>query len=359
MLRSQFEEDLEKLHNQFYAKGQEVLSQINRTVRAFVTHDRDLAKEVIEEDAEVNGYEVKLEKKSFEMIALQQPVSQDLRTVLTVLKAVSDLERMGDHAVSIAKATIRMKGEQRIPAVEEEIKKMTQIAEEANEVKSHFLSNMSYDIRSTLNNVLGFSQLMTQDPNSIETAQWKEYSEIVQTNSTELIQLVNDILDLSRLEAGKTKWQVQEYDIIPLCSDIVSIAQMRNKGKIQIDFKTTIKEQASQLDITRFTQVIVSTLIYPVPCDLQRHVTFSLYCNEQEKLLVFRIINTPLADAEFQIRKTDVRHRINRLTIEYFGGTYTVISNLKEEPTIIITYPYSKSAAEDAVRDNFHRQIRL
>ncbi|HHA8659219.1 TPA: phosphate signaling complex protein PhoU [Streptococcus pneumoniae] len=124
MLRSQFEEDLEKLHSQFYAMGQEVLSQINRTVRAFVTHDRDLAKEVIEDDAEVNEYEVKLEKKSFEMIALQQPVSQDLRTVLTVLKAVSDVERMGDHAVAIAQATIRMKGEERIPAVEEEIKKM-------------------------------------------------------------------------------------------------------------------------------------------------------------------------------------------------------------------------------------------
>lgn len=124
MLRSQFEEDLEKLNNQFYAMGQEVLSQINRTVRAFVTHDRDLAKEVIEDDAEVNEYEVKLEKKSFEMIALQQPVSQDLRTVLTVLKAVSDVERMGDHAVAIAQATIRMKGEERIPAVEEEIQKM-------------------------------------------------------------------------------------------------------------------------------------------------------------------------------------------------------------------------------------------
>ncbi|CMZ57745.1 phosphate transport system regulatory protein PhoU [Streptococcus pneumoniae] len=124
MLRSQFEEDLEKLHNQFYAMGQEVLSQINRTVRAFVTHDRDLAKEVIEDDAEVNEYEVKLEKKSFEMIALQQPVSQDLRTVLTVLKAVSDVERRGVPAVAIAQATIRMKGEERIPAVEEEIKKM-------------------------------------------------------------------------------------------------------------------------------------------------------------------------------------------------------------------------------------------
>lgn len=124
MLRVQFEEDLEKLHNQFYAMGNEVLSQINRTVRAFVTHDRELARQVIEDDAEINEYEVKLERKSFEIIALQQPVSQDLRVVMTVLKAVSDLERMGDHAVSIAKATIRMKGEVRIQSVEEEISKM-------------------------------------------------------------------------------------------------------------------------------------------------------------------------------------------------------------------------------------------
>lgn len=124
MLRVQFEEDLQKLHNQFYAMGNEVLSQINRTVRAFVTHDRDLARQVIEDDAKVNDYEVKLEKKSLEIIALQQPVSQDLRTVITVLKASSDLERMGDHAVSIAQATIRMKGEVRILSVEEEIKKM-------------------------------------------------------------------------------------------------------------------------------------------------------------------------------------------------------------------------------------------
>ena len=145
MLRSQFEEDLEKLHNQFYAMGQEVLSQINRTVRAFVTHDRDLAKEVIEKDADVNEYELKLEKKSFEIIALQQPVSQDLRTVLTVLKAVSDLERMGDHAVSIAEATIRMKGEERIPEVEEEIKNMGRDVKDFVETTLELYLNGSVD----------------------------------------------------------------------------------------------------------------------------------------------------------------------------------------------------------------------
>ncbi|WJQ86017.1 phosphate signaling complex protein PhoU [Streptococcus parasuis] len=124
MLRAQFEVELGKLHNQFYAMGNEVLGQINNTVRAFTTHDRELAKEIIEADKKINEFEVKLEKKSLEIIALQQPVSTDLRRVITVLKATSDLERMGDHAVSIAKAAIRMKGEVRIPIVEEEIKNM-------------------------------------------------------------------------------------------------------------------------------------------------------------------------------------------------------------------------------------------
>ena len=56
MLRSKFDEELEKLHNQFYAMGTEVLSQINKTVRAFISHDRELAKEVIEGDEVVNNF---------------------------------------------------------------------------------------------------------------------------------------------------------------------------------------------------------------------------------------------------------------------------------------------------------------
>lgn len=244
-------------------------------------------------------------------------------------------------------ATIRIfYAKKRLKKEEKEIKEMTRIAEEANEMKSSFLSNMSYDIRSTLNNVLGFSQLMTQDPDSIDTTQWKEYSEIVQTNSAELIQLVNDVLDLSRLEADKTKWQIQEYDIIPFCSDIISMATMRNNGKIQIDCKTMFEEQIFQVDIARFTQVILSTLVYQVPCDEQRSITFSLHRDEQKRMFVFHITNTPLADPELQTQKVEVRHRINRLTVEYFGGSYTVISDSEKEPAISITYPYSSITGE-------------
>ena len=125
MLRTQFEEELLNLHNQFYEMGMLVSSAIHKSVRAYVRHDKAIAQEVIENDLAINNMEVRLEKKSFEMIALQQPVTTDLRMIITVMKASSDLERMGDHAVSIAKSTIRVKGESRIAEIEKEISDMS------------------------------------------------------------------------------------------------------------------------------------------------------------------------------------------------------------------------------------------
>jgi signal transduction histidine kinase len=226
---------------------------------------------------------------------------------------------------------------------EEEIRKMSQIAEEANEVKSRFLVNMSYNIRIPLNNVLGFSQLMTTDPESMDADQWKEYSEIIQTNSAELIQLVNDVLDLSRLEAGRTKWQIQEHEIISLCSDVLGMVRMRCGDKIQADFHTEIESQPFQVDTARFTQLILSTLIYTDPCEEKRKVSLYLERDTQRELFVFRVVNSPLADPTLQTQKAEVRHSINRLTIEYFKGTYTIEPNTPEGPVLTFTYPYSKT----------------
>lgn len=125
MLRTQFEEELLNLHNQFYEMGMMVSSAVHKSVRSYIKHDKTLAKEVIDNDVAINDMEVRLEKKSFEMIALQQPVTTDLRMIITVMKASSDLERMADHAVSIAKSTIRVKGETRIPEIEKEISDMS------------------------------------------------------------------------------------------------------------------------------------------------------------------------------------------------------------------------------------------
>ena len=125
MLRTQFEEELLNLHNQFYEMGMMVSSAVHKSVRAYIKHDKILAQEVIENDININNMETRLEKKSFEMIALQQPVTTDLRMIITVMKASSDLERMADHAVSVAKSTIRVKGHTRIPEIEKEISDMS------------------------------------------------------------------------------------------------------------------------------------------------------------------------------------------------------------------------------------------
>lgn len=125
MLRTQFEEELLNLHNQFYEMGMMVSNAVHKSVKSYIKHDKGLAQEVIDHDIEINNMEVRLEKKSFEMIALQQPVTTDLRMIITVMKASSDLERMADHAVSIAKSTIRVKGETRIPEIEKEISDMS------------------------------------------------------------------------------------------------------------------------------------------------------------------------------------------------------------------------------------------
>jgi len=102
-----------------------VSSAVHKSVRAYIKHDKILAQEVIENDININNMETRLEKKSFEMIALQQPVTTDLRMIITVMKASSDLERMADHAVSVAKSTIRVKGQTRIPEIEKEISDMS------------------------------------------------------------------------------------------------------------------------------------------------------------------------------------------------------------------------------------------
>ena len=227
---------------------------------------------------------------------------------------------------------------------EEESRAMSVIAEEANEVKSRFLANMSYNIRIPLNNVLGFSQLMTTDTENLNAEEWESITQIIQSNSAELIQLVNDVLDLSRLEAGKTKWQMSDCEIIQLCTDCISMIHMRCGDKIQVKFRTDIESLPLKADSARFMQVILSTMIYADPCEEKREVSFLLQRDAGKGLLVFHVANSPLADPKLQSQKTEIRHSINRLTIEYFGGTYVVEPDTAEGAAITFTYPFTGSA---------------
>lgn len=132
-MRQEFSAELNSLHVSFSELGMMVNEAIYKSVKAFIKHDKKLAHEVIDNDHLINEQQTRLEQHCFELIALQQPVTSDLRLVVTAMKASSDLERMGDHAVSIAKSTIRVKGTTRVASIEDVLGKMADAVKRMSE----------------------------------------------------------------------------------------------------------------------------------------------------------------------------------------------------------------------------------
>jgi phosphate transport system protein len=97
-----FHEELDGLKQTLLAMGALVEDQIRLTMRALVDRDEALAERVIERDREVNAYDVEVDEKCVELLALHQPAAGDLRFLTTAMKIVTDLERIGDQAVNIA-----------------------------------------------------------------------------------------------------------------------------------------------------------------------------------------------------------------------------------------------------------------
>lgn len=128
-------------------------------------------------------------------------------------------------------------------------------AETADRLKSAFLANMSHEIRTPLNAIVGFSSLMSEveDP-----AEKKQYLEIVEENNELLLQLISDILDLSKIEAGTFDFTEKEMDVNLLCEDIVRTMQIKAKPGVEILFDRHLPECQIVSDRNRINQVIAN-----------------------------------------------------------------------------------------------------
>ncbi|MDN6195113.1 MAG: phosphate signaling complex protein PhoU [Atopostipes suicloacalis] len=134
-MRTVFDENLEDIHEELSKLGQMVNTAIAKSVEALAEHDVDIANEVREGDSAINQMQNKIDQKCYEIIALQQPNTFDLRRVMAVMRAASELERMGDHAENIADVTINVKGTKRDHDLEQQIIEMGEI-----------INQMSHDI---------------------------------------------------------------------------------------------------------------------------------------------------------------------------------------------------------------------
>lgn len=223
---------------------------------------------------------------------------------------------------------------------EAKTRELNEISKQANKVKESFLANMSYNIRIPLNNVVGFSQLISVEP-GVSESERTEYASIVETNAAELIQLVNDVLDFSRLESGMMKFQVQEYDVLVCCSDIIGMCRSETDGCIDVDFQAGIENLSFHVDFNRFSRSVLSMLLYPdAKCREPRVVRWGVRYDKEKRMLVFSVHNSPLVDAACYKQIVDIRHEINRLLMTHFGGDYRIESG-EEGNVIVFTYPVS------------------
>ena len=106
--RTVLQEELDRIHHDILAMASKVGEDLGKALTALKNDDRDLAKEVKADDAIVNAMQLKIEDEAAILIATQQPVATDLRELVTILKITGDLERIGDHAVHLAKAALKL-----------------------------------------------------------------------------------------------------------------------------------------------------------------------------------------------------------------------------------------------------------
>jgi len=109
--RTALDNDLKELHIQIVKMGTLIEKRIDDTINALVSHNVELAREVVVGDKKFNLMEVEIEEKCVSVIATQQPVATDLRDILSILKIVTDLERIADHCADISKITIGLANE--------------------------------------------------------------------------------------------------------------------------------------------------------------------------------------------------------------------------------------------------------
>ena len=110
-MQRHFYEELDALKQTLLAMGGLVEDQIRRVMTALVERDSELDQEVIDRDAQVNAYDIEVDEKCVELLALHQPAAGDLRFITTAMKIVTDLERIGDQAVNIAQRALELNRE--------------------------------------------------------------------------------------------------------------------------------------------------------------------------------------------------------------------------------------------------------
>ena len=209
-------------------------------------------------------------------------------------------------------------------------------AEESNRIKSAFLANMSHEIRTPLNAIVGFSSLLVQGENPEEREQ---YMAIVEENNELLLQLISDILDLSKIEAGTFDFVKQELDVNQLCEDMVRTMKLKARPGVEVVFDHRLPECIIVSDRNRLNQVIANFMNNAIKFTSTGSIRLG-YGQAETNLLRFYVADTGIGIIQEKqaeifdrfvklnsfVHGTGLGLSISKSIVEQLGGTIGVES---------------------------------
>ncbi len=227
-------------------------------------------------------------------------------------------------------------------------------AEEANTLKSSFLANISHEIRTPLNAIVGFSSLLVSAERGISEEK-QEYINIIENNNTLLLQLISDVLDLSKIEAGTMEFDYAPVDVHGLFIELEDTFRLRNKKSgICICYHRRTTECVVKADRNRLVQVMMNLMNNAVKFTGEGSIEFGFDVRE-DGFLHFYVTDTGCGIPEERLEEifgnfvklnsfvqgTGLGLTICRAIVERMGGKIGAVSRLGHGSTFGFTLPYT------------------
>ncbi|MBE9192617.1 GAF domain-containing protein [Gloeocapsopsis crepidinum LEGE 06123] len=271
---------------------------------------------------------------------------------------ISLLQRIAD------KAAIALYNAQSYELLEELVKKRTQeleaeklLSDAANRAKSEFLSNMSHELRTPLTGILGFSSILIEEIFGSLNAKQKQYIAGIHTCGKHLLELINDLLDLTKIEAGKEELALEEIQVLKVCQDCLALFTENQLPELQLKFAIASDIHTCIADQRRLKQILVNLLSNAFKFTEVGSITLKV--EQTEVAILFSVIDTgigispPDQETLFQpfqqldsgldrkYEGTGLGLALSRKLARLHGGDITVQSQLGSGSCFTLILPHS------------------
>jgi len=241
-----------------------------------------------------------------------------------------------------------------------DLEKAKNTADEANSAKSQFLANMSHELRTPLNAVIGLTEMLKEDAEDDENTEYLEPLDRIHNASKHLLSLINDVLDLSKIEAGKIEIYLEAFNFSDLIQDIINTSETlatKNNNRLTVHFEDEVNVIKS--DQTRIKQIIYN--LVSNACKFTENGTVTLKINlvtaiTNQPMIEIEVADTGIGMSEEQLQRlfqsfsqadssttrkyggTGLGLTISRLLARMLGGDVTVSSELNKGTVFTATF---------------------